>query len=233
MAFMEIDVNFKEIYRYLGYRGITPDESTDEAIKAAVGELREVLLPRSVAKEYPVEHIDEGTIRVGDLVIRSLDLSRNMEGCSRAVMFAATIGLGVDRLIKRAEVTSMMKAAVLQAAGAAFAESYCDMVNREIVLSTKDRGLSAKPRFSPGYGDLSLELQRDFEEMLEMKKSCGISLTDTLLMVPSKSVTAFVGLFEAGNEDIKECEEVLSPHSPESCRVCSMKDDCEFSAYHS
>ncbi|MBP3731219.1 MAG: hypothetical protein J6I40_07110, partial [Mailhella sp.] len=49
-------------------------------------------------------------------------------------------------------------------------------------------------RFSPGYGDFALEHQRDFARFLDMPRNAGISLSDTLLMTPSKSVTAVIGV---------------------------------------
>ena len=56
-------------------------------------------------------------------------------------------------------------------------------------------GLHTKPRFSPGYGDFSLEHQRDFMRILDLENSLGLTLTGSLLLVPEKSVTAVIGLY--------------------------------------
>ena len=50
-----------------------------------------------------------------------------------------------------------------------------------------------KPRFSPGYGDLSLEVQKEIFSLLDCPRKIGVSLGDSLLMTPSKSVTAIIG----------------------------------------
>ncbi len=156
-------------------------------------------------------------IVVGDLRFTSNDLGRNLDGCTTVVLMAATIGLGVDYLIRRAEARSMAEAAVFQAAGAAMVEAWCDTVNQRIVEALRKEGLFARPRFSPGYGDAPLSLQKDFSRLLAMPATCGISLTDTLLMVPSKSVTAFIGF----SEQNKEC--VIA-----GCEACGKRESCVY-----
>ena len=63
-------------------------------------------------------------------------------------------------------------------------------------------GKFLKPRFSPGYGDLPLEMQRDIFRVLDCSRKIGLTLNESLLMSPSKSVTAIVGI--GGEEYQKE-----------------------------
>ena len=71
----------------------------------------------------------------------------------------------------------------------------CDEINARILREAAKEGLRGmRRRFSPGYGDLPLEMQREVCAVLNMPKEIGVSLTDTLLMTPSKSVTAIVGV---------------------------------------
>ena len=134
-------------------------------------------------------------------------------------MLAVTIGPGCDFLIRRAEAVSMTDAAIYQAAGAAMVEEWCDIVNAKIKGEMLQRyGYHDRPRFSPGYGDLPLDLQRDFFRILNLPRTCGISLGDTLLMSPSKSVTAFIGLKPGENADC----------IPGGCDVCGRSDDCDY-----
>ena len=208
---------YKEIYRYLGYRGMTPDEQTDALVAECLAQARKEMQPLSAVRRLDVRHTGEDRLLIGDMDIHSHGLSRNMQGCEKAYMLAVTIGHGIDTLIRRAEVTSMMKAAVMQSVGAALAEELCDSVNEEIRIAAEKEGYHCKPRFSPGYGDLSLGLQKDFERILNMRTNLGITLTDTLLMVPSKSVTAFVGLYRGA----QEC-------SSGGCSECNLYEDCTF-----
>ena len=156
-------------------------------------------------------------LRAAGIEMHSKDLARNCRGCSALVMMSATIGPGCDFLIRRAEAVSMTDAAIYQAAGAAMVEEWCDRVNAKIRDEMQQHGYHARPRFSPGYGDLPLELQKDFFRILNLPRTCGISLGDTLLMSPSKSVTAFIGLAR----DDADCV-------PSGCEVCGKGDDCDY-----
>ncbi len=214
-----VDIPLQEVFRYLGYRGIAPDETILCRAEDSIQKLRKESRPRGVWRALPLSLSAAlpDDIRIGNLRFSSRHLSKNLRGCSVVVLMAATIGSGADFLIRRAEAVSMLDASVLQAAGAAMAESWCDEVNRRIIAAMKERNLFPRPRFSPGYGDVPLSLQKDFSALLQMPQTCGISLTDTLLMVPSKSVTAFIGF-----SDQEE------PCVPEGCEACSHSADCAF-----
>lgn len=212
-----IEPEYREIYRYLGYKGISPDEETDRRIKKCVADLNRVITPKNVYAGFPLE-IADGTVRFAGLEVRSNDLIRNLKDSTRITMLAVTIGHGVDKLIRRAELSDMLDAAVYQAAGAAMVESYIDSINEQIRQEAKAEGFSLRPRFSPGYGDLPLSMQTDFERILKMSKNCGIALTDTYLMVPSKSVTALIGMTVSTKE---AC-------SVTGCESCNLASSCEF-----
>lgn len=212
-----IEPEYREIYRYLGYRGISPDEETDRRIRKCVADLNRVITPKNVYESFPLE-TGNGCVRFAGLEVRSSDLIRNLKDSTRITMLAVTIGHGVDKLIRRAEVSDMLDAAIFQAAGAAMVESYIDTVNEQIRQEAKAEGYSLRPRFSPGYGDLPLSMQTDFERILKMSRNCGIALTDTYLMVPSKSVTALIGM-TLSTEDA--C-------SVTGCETCNLASSCEF-----
>ena len=212
-----IEPEFREIYRYLGYRGISPDAETDRRIKKCVADLNRVITPKHVYESFPLE-IENGIIRFAGLEVRSSDLIRNLKDSTRITMLAATIGHGADKLIKRAGISDMLDAAIFQAAGAAMVESYIDTVNEQIRQEAMAEGYFLRPRFSPGYGDLPLSMQTDFERILKMSRNCGIALTDTYLMVPSKSVTALIGMTLSTGE---AC-------SVTGCDSCNLASSCEF-----
>ena len=78
---------------------------------------------------------------------------------------------------------------VYDAVGSALAESVCDEAEKMIKRNSKCR-----PRFSPGYGDFPLSVQRDVLSLVNAERLVGITLTDTNLMLPQKSITAVVGI---------------------------------------
>ena len=100
------------------------------------------------------------------------------------------IGHEIDRLIKKYGVISPAKAVVFQGLGAERIEALCDLFCADL----ESEGLTARPRFSPGYGDLPLELQRDIFRTLDCPRRIGATLNQSLLISPTKSVSAVVGL---------------------------------------
>jgi cobalamin-dependent methionine synthase I len=90
-------------------------------------------------------------------------------------------------------VTSGADALIMQAVGAALIERYMDGVEDEIRAELAP-GEALRTRYSPGYGDFPLAAQRDILAILDTSRRIGVSLTDSLLMVPSKSVSAVVGV---------------------------------------
>ncbi len=212
-----MEINKKETLRYLGYKGQQVDPALLSLIDETSQELLRLITPKSVHQEFDCSVPNDSTVYLGSLILQSKHLAKNLTGCDRAIIFAATIGSSADTLIKRYSITSLAKAAVVQAAGAALIETFCDELESTIREEAHVRSLYLRPRFSPGYGDLSLDYQRDIFNILECNKRIGISLTDTCLMIPSKSVTAIIGLSKARN---KGCNE-------DKCLSCT-KTTCEY-----
>lgn len=126
--------------------------------------------------------------------IASRNLTKNLSGCDKAIVFAATIGIGIDRLISKYSRLSPAKALCLQAIGAERVEALCNDFCEKMESEFQGKGEKLRPRFSPGYGDLPLETQKMIFSLLDCPKRIGVTLGDTLLMSPSKSVTAFIGI---------------------------------------
>ena len=212
-----MDFNRKELCRYLGLGNNPPDEQTDKLIDQVTAELEQKVTPRFAEAELSLERNGDKIILGGEngMVITSRNLSVNLEGCEKVLIFCATLGPAPDLMIKRCSLTSMAKAAVVQAAGSAMIEAYCNQINRD--FEQRYKGVYfLRPRFSPGYGDFALEHQRDFFRLLGIEKKLGIELSDSLLMTPGKSVTAVIGL----TKERKGC-------NISQCALCDKKD-CAF-----
>ena len=197
----DIDINRREVYRYLGYKGEAPSDEVATKVEACIEAVKEASELRGMYEAYPVSFHGDDCFSVGDIIVKSSDLARNLRGCMDAFVMGATIGVGIDRLIARAEITDMASAAIYQAVGAAYIEDYCDHVNDEIKALAEKQGLVTRPRFSPGYGDFGLEYQREIFNLLNLPKHVGVSLSESLMMTPSKSVTAIIGVASEGAPD--------------------------------
>ena len=123
----------------------------------------------------------------------SRKLAHHLEGCHAAYFVCGTLGTGFDALLRRVSVKSAADALVLQAVGTAAIEEWMDEIE-ESVKSELAPGEALVRRYSPGYGDFPLEAQRELLGILDTPRTIGVSLTDTLLMAPSKSVSAVIGV---------------------------------------
>ena len=232
-----IEVNKQEVLRYLGMRkaGVPQDAAQDEKLDAlideCIAEMNEQVNPKYTYKTFPLEwkfsvkyvpeeqkKVRSTTCEFSGIKVDSGNLLKNLEGCGEIVMMAVTLGPAPDMLVRRSEVRDTLRAYTYQAVGAAMAEAWCDEVNDIIVKEIEGKGLHARPRFSPGYGDFPLEVQKDFERILEMPKTIGVTLSDSLLMTPTKSITAVIGLSEIDTN----CEK-------SGCEQCAMAGKCAYS----
>ena len=212
----------KEVLRYMGYHGITKVEpDTQVRIGKAIDQVESQSHPRIVTKEYPIRvRGNDITVYNGteEIVLTSESLARNLKGCCGAVLLAATIGPACDMLVRRASVTSSADASIYQATGAAAIEAFLDDYNDKLEKEYAAQGLFLRPRFSPGYGDLKLDHQKDWFRLLDISKQIGVELTDSLLMVPTKSVTALIGI------GIDKSKVGCS-----GCSECGKHDTCAYS----
>ena len=208
--------NDRELLRYLGCKnGTVPDENTKVLIDQCKQELEQAASPRVTWREYSLS-IQDHVIDMTCFQTRSKSLERNLKDCEQILLFAATLGSQVDVLLHRYNMIQMSKAVVMQAASVAMLETFCDEENQKLKEAYQEKGWYLRPRFSPGYGDFSLECQRQIAPALELSKRIGVTLTDSLLMAPSKSVTAVIGLSRLP----RNC-------TVQGCEVCA-KRDCAY-----
>lgn len=180
-------IDTREVFRYA--RCPKPGEREEELLAAVRAEVEDKLSYRVCWCELAVK-TEGDECSVGEMLLRSASLAKALEGCERAVVFAATIGLELDRALIKYNRLDAAKALFLQALGAERVEALCDAFCAEFE--------GAKMRFSPGYGDLSLDTQRALFALLDCPRKLGLTLNESLLMSPSKSVTAIMGLAAKG-----------------------------------
>ncbi len=193
-SYSEPEYNTFEILRYAGMRGSSEDILC--IIEQCQKELCGKLSYRTCRSEFEVKVSGE-EVDFGFMKVHSSALAKNLSGCSSAVIFAATVGIEIDRLIAKYGSISPTKALIFQAIGAERIEALCDELNNEVKLAAEACGKKTRPRFSAGYGDFPLEAQGDMIRVLDASKKIGVSLNQSLLMSPSKSVTAVIGISRA------------------------------------
>ncbi len=185
-------VNRREIARYMGCREV--NEETDALIDRSLLLCENKLSYRICYSEYSI-FIDGATCDLGFCKAQSKDLAKCLTDCNSIILFAATLGLELDRMILRYGKSEPSVSVCLQAVGAERIEALCDAFCRETSEKYAKEGKKLRPRFSAGYGDLPLELQKNIFTVLGCDKRIGLTLNDSLIMSPTKSVTAIIGIY--------------------------------------
>ena len=206
----------KEALRYLGYRKQKADEAVLSLIEEMFEEIKKIENEKYDFRIFNLERQEDGSLKFGNIQTKSKGLSRNLRNCDKIIVFAATLGTGVDRLQSRLAVMDMARAVILQACSAAVLEAYCDECQQRIADEVKKEGYYLRPRFSPGYGDFSIEFQYNIMQILDCAKSIGLTITDSYMLSPKKSVTAVMGMSTTD----ERCHQ-------SGCEVCE-KMNCEF-----
>lgn len=186
-TYQELPYCEQEILRYAGCR-----EAADELMELLKSCMQEGTAQVSYKVCYEILSFSaqDDNCQLGDIAVTSHSLSKHLAGCDQAILFAATIGIGIDRLIVKYGRISPVKALLFQAIGTERIEALCDAFCTDM---QKEYG-NICTRFSPGYGDLPLDMQRALFARLDCERKIGVVLNDSLFMSPSKSVTAIIGI---------------------------------------
>ena len=180
-----------EILRYAG--GSSADEATAALIDTCASELLPTLSYKVCYGELPVS-ISGNAVTLCGCETHSESLAKYLHGCDRVLVFGATVGLSPDVYIKKYSRVSPSRALIHSAIGSERAESLCDVFCEKMREEYEEKGLRLSPRFSAGYGDLSLDLQKPIFDTLGLTRQLGVALSDSMLMTPTKSVTAIVAI---------------------------------------
>ena len=208
-SFTITSLDRSEVLRYLGYAGQEISPELDARIDEGMAHALEVGRPRGVWRVFDVagrDGGDEPAVRLAGtaLVLRGHDIAEHLDGAVAVGVFAVTAGMGIDQEIRRLSLT---------------VERAADAVEARLVGEAAARGQYVNWRFSPGYGDLPLDIQPVVLRTLDATRQLGITLTPTNLMVPTKSVTAVIGFFEEPQASRKV-----------TCQYCYCKEFCTIRA---
>ena len=180
----EIQIRAADVNRYLLLGRHAPDAALAEAMARLRDAALQVIRPARTWR------------RIARVPTESKTLARHLDGCHAVYYVCGTLGAAFDALLRRTAVRSAADTLVLQAIGAAAIEEWMDIAEDEIRRELEE-GETLVPRYSPGFGDFPLTAQREILSVLDAARAIGVSLTDTLLMVPSKSVSAVIGVKKA------------------------------------
>lgn len=187
------DFRRREIYRYMRLEGNDPDEETKRDVERNLKRLLESAQITKTAELRPVSR-DENLLRFGNFQTESRILAENLKTSDYVVLFAITLGAAVDRLINRLTIVSKTDAFITDACATEVLETYANSYCREVKEAAALYDLTTHPRFSPGFADFGLEHQWPLIRTLKADKKIHIALTDGNMLIPTKTITAVMGL---------------------------------------
>ena len=175
------------VLRYLGFQSdATVDELTEHLIDRALREVEELAEFKYVyaSYDYPQE-----------FMLAHPAYMEYLHGSEGYLLCACTIGIGVDRRLKRLQMEEMAYAVVFDAAAGAYVECKADEYEKSLPFPLLGF------RFCPGYQGTPLEDNLCIASLVKANK-IGISFLDSGLMIPMKSMT---GIVRIGGEGRKSC----------------------------
>lgn len=206
-------VNRREALRYMGYQG-EPDATLTMLVDDCEKKLLETAQPRILYRILPLQR-ENSTLSAETLPLYGNDIARHLEGCDRIILMAATLSGQTDQLIHRAGISDMTKSLAMDALASAGIEQICNRA--ETIFHEQLPDIYFTWRFSPGYGDLPLELQPQILQLLDAQKRLGLTVTPEHILIPRKSVTAIIGL---SKQPLKK--------GARGCATCRMRETCAF-----
>ena len=178
----------KEILRYADVK--SPNNEILNILNECLNEVRDKLTYKVCYIKTPLS-VDGENCDLGVFKVNSENLAINLKDADEVIIFAATVGIEIDRLITKYSYISPVKAVMIQAIGTERIDALCNAFCKD--MAENFYGVLS-PRFSAGYGDLPLETQKEIFTILNCEKHIGLTLNESLIMSPIKSVTAFAGI---------------------------------------
>lgn len=210
-------VDRRQAFRYAGMHA-EPDAVLSALADDCEKQLLSAISVKYTYRIYPLESTSDGIACKGSsLILTGRDIASHLEGCDRAVLLCVTLSAAADRCIRAAQTEHITAGLIMDAMASAAVEQVCDLAEREILAELPD--LYPTWRFSPGYGDLPLALQGDFLAAVDAMRRVGVTVSDSGLLLPRKSVTAIIGLSDAPVQKGKK-----------GCAVCNLSKTCPYRA---
>lgn len=210
-------LNRDETLRYLQCDN-SINEDFSNLIDSCETQILRVIQPRYLYQKFDITHLEDCvSLNDTNLKLYGNDIKNHLEGCDSAILMCATISSGVDRVIRMAEISDMAKALILDVLSSVAIENVCNQIDG--IIKEEYPQYYQTWRFSAGYGDFPIDIQRDFLNVLNAPKKIGLCVTDTNIMTPRKSVTAVMGLSEKPIEKKRL-----------GCASCNMREVCQYRA---
>ena len=239
---MDLEIDRTEVLRYLQTSKDLEDDNINRLLEEATAEVKDLVNFRYLYQKFPIEMNKEGIkVRGTTLTLKGKSIKKHLSNSKEIYIMAATLGAQVDKKISYYEKISVTKSMIFDACATTAIEDGCDQVEAEIreeVLAAGNEDITF--RYSPGYGDLGIDIQKEILRILKAPKKIGLTASKYNMLLPTKSVTAIIGVIAEENETTPEVEENLATDGEAEnleernlefesrhCQNCLLYKDCE------
>ena len=215
-----VTVEKSEVVKYLEHIGKEIDNDLDSKINQCIKETKNEIDTKYVYQIYDIKKdLNLNTVQFENtnLILKSKDISELLRNCDKCVLMCATLGFNIEKNIRRYSYNNLTKGIIIDACATTSIEEVCDLVQDSILDKVAKEEKSLTMRYSPGYGDLDISANRDILNVLDAHRKIGVTVTNTGIMIPRKSVVALIGIT---NEKIGKVKR--------TCENCSNRFNCEY-----
>jgi hypothetical protein len=243
---MEFRIDRTEVLRYLQSSKNLKDKNINLLIEESTSEIKNLIKLRYFYQKFPIAITNIGVnVRGTTLILKGKSIKKHLNNSKEIYIMAATLGAQIDKKIFYYEKLSVTKSMIFDACATAAIEEACDQVEAEI----KEKALAAGNeditfRYSPGYGDLGIDIQKEILRILDAPKKIGLTASKYNILLPTKSVTAIIGVITEKMESIQKVPENSSINKSDNtlesnlevrdlefenrqCKNCLLYQDCE------
>lgn len=207
----KIDTN--QVLKYLAYRGSSLEDEFITNLNEGMDKIKELAVVHWLMKEFPLVDHKIG----GQISIPGQDSLSLLRSCHRILLLALSLGPQVDQWIYRKGIQDLSKSIIYDAIASAAVEGACEQIEYEIKIAKEEEGLYLTDRFSPGYGDVDISFSKIICQLLDTSNRMGLSVSQEGILVPRKSITAFIGISKE-----------KQVYRQRTCQNCAMEKDCIF-----
>ncbi len=215
-----VSVDKSEVLRYLGHNGQEIDNDLNLRINQCIQETKNEIDTKYVYETYDIrKNLDLNTVEFENtnLILKSKDISELFRDCDKCILMCATLGFNIEKNIRRYSYNDLTKGIIVDACATTSIEEICDLIQDNILQEVCKEGKSLTMRYSPGYGDLDISANRDILNVLDAHRKIGVTVTNTGIMLPRKTVVALIGITNNKIEKVKR-----------TCENCSNRFNCEY-----
>ncbi len=207
LLFSQVAIDRKLIYSGMGSDGYVPDREMKERIEGMISEISAFARPRFTYRLLDVEGTDKSGITVAGTRFRTGSvIAPYFADAPQIAVFIATTGVEFDEWLHgHKNGGDILDEFVADAIGSAFAEGVVEAAVADLSASQGALGNAVSNSYSPGYCGWNVTTQRDLFAFFK-EAPCGVTLNDSCLMSPIKSVSGFVAVGPAVVKHPYGCE---------------------------